>query len=236
MAFNFSNTYGNYRDARNQNKANKKKMEMLALALQQFQAGSKDAYGNKLSADGNGVWNYKLTKSSQQAVNNANNAMMRANTTANKTSAELMRDNLMGKSLANTLTARANQQAAMRSGARTNSNLGKISSSYGREGSQRLRDLYQQGVQAGKNANMYNAQLRNALNQNITSAQAPVSNIQGNLQRMIQGLNGAVMGQMNNIAANIKPKKDRLAETLRGLDQDQKEMLDMLESIISMSN
>lgn len=229
-----SNMYSNYRNARNENKANKKQQEMLAAALAQFQAGSKDAYGNKLSADNGGVWSYKLTKPSQQAVNNANNAMMLANTTANKTSSEIMRDNLLGKSLANTLTARANQQAAMRSGARTNSNLGKISSAYGREGSQRLRDTYQEGIKAGKNSTMYNAQLRDALNRNISTAQAPVSNIQSNLQGMVQGLNGAVMGQMNNIASNIKPKKDRLAETLRGADQDFNEIVDQVSKLLDL--
>lgn len=234
MGFFYSNAYGNFRDARNSNKANKKQQEMLAAALAQFQAGSKDAYGNKLSADNGGVWSYKLTKPSQQAVNNANNAMMRANTTANKTPSEIMRDNLLGKSLANTLTARANQQAAMRSGARTNSNLGKISSTYGREGSQRLRDFYQEGIKAGKNSAMYNAQLRDALNRNISTAQAPVNNIQGNLQQMVQGLNGAVMGQMNNIASNIKPKKDRLAETLRGADPDFNEVIELLIKILSL--
>lgn len=226
-----SNMYSNYKSARNNNKANKKQLEMMMHALNQYKAGSVDAYGNKLSANNSGKWNFNLSNPTQQAVNNANRAMYLAGTTANKSSGEIVRDNMIGKQLANTLTARANQQAAMRSGARTNSNLGKISSAYGQQGSQNLRDFYQQGIKAGKNSTMYNAQMRNALNNNINSAMSPVSTIQNNLQNMVSGLNGTVMGQMNNIAANIKPKQDRLAATLKGADQDLTEGLKQLKTL-----
>lgn len=194
--------YGKYKSGKAKKESAKTQMEQLMQALAQFKAGSEDMLGNRLSADSSGKWKFTLTDPTKHAVNNVNKAMYLADTTANKTSGEIMRDNLLGNHLANTLTARANQQAAMRSGARTNSNLGKISKAYGQQGSQNLRDMYQQGVKAGKNATMYNAQLRNALNNNIITAQQPINSIQNNLRGMVHGLNGSVMNQYNQLATS----------------------------------
>ena len=192
--------YGNYKKGKAKRKAAKARMKMLQEGLNQYKAGSIDALGNKLSANKQGVWDYNLNNSGKAARNAANNANYKLGTTADKTSAELSRDALMSNHLANTMTARANQAAAMRSGARTNSNLKNIANSFSQAGSQRLRDNYAQGIMAGKNANNYNAQMRQNLAQAATLANQPIQNIQGNLQNMVNNLNKPVMSQYNTMA------------------------------------
>ena len=217
--------YAGQRKARNANKAQKERMRLMHEALNQFKAGSKDAYGNKLSADGKGVWSYDLSNAGKAAKNASTNAIHKMNLTSDKTAAELSRNAMMGKHLANTMTARANQGAAMRSGARTNSNLGAVATDFGQAGSQRLRDNYMQGLQAGQNAVNYNAQMRQNLANAANTASQPIQNMQGNLQNMVNNLNNSVMGQYNNIAAAVKPKEDRLVAAMEGADKGFNEQL-----------
>lgn len=226
--------YAGQRKARNANKAQKRKMQLMREALNQFKAGSMDALGNKLSANAQGLWSYDLNNAGKAARNAANYANYKLGTTADKSAAEIARDNLMSKHLANTMTARANQAAAMRSGARTNSNLGRIADSFSQAGSQRLRDNYMQGIQAGKNAVNYNAQMRQNLAQAANAANQPIQNIQRNLQNMVNGLNGSVMRQYNNIASAVKPKEDRLVASLEGADKGFNETLDQLEKMLGL--
>lgn len=192
--------YGGYKAGKSRRKAAKAQYGAMQDALNQYRKGSTDALGNTLSANKDGRWSYDLGNAGQSAKTAANNANYLMATTPNKTSQQLMRDNLMGNQLANTLTARANQNAAMRSGARTNSNLGRIANSYGKAGSQGLRDNYLQGIQAGKNAVNYNANMRNALAQTANASNQQIQNIQGNLQNMVNGLNATAMNQGNNLA------------------------------------
>lgn len=226
--------YAGQRKARNFNKAQKQRMKLLQEGLNQFKAGSIDALGNKLSANNKGVWNYALNNAGKAARNAANVANYKLGTTADKTSAEIARDNLMGKQLANTLTARANQAAAMRSGARTNSNLRNIADSFSQAGSQRLRDNYTQGIMASKNANNYNANMRQNLAQSAMMANKPIQNIQNNLQDMVGNLNKTVMGQYNNMASAVQPKADRLVAAMEGADESFNESLQQAQSIAKL--
>lgn len=195
--------YGNYRKGKAKRKAAKEQAKQHQIALQQFRQGSSDAYGNKLSADNSGHWSYDLTYSTNKAKQAADRANVLLGTTANKTSDQLRRQNNFGNQLANTMTARANQNAAMRSGARTNSNLGNISTGFGQAGSQRLRDNYVQGLKNSQDAVNYNANMKNNLAQMATNTAAPINNIQNNLQNMVNNLNGAAMGQGNVIAKSM---------------------------------
>lgn len=192
--------YGNYKKGKAKRKAAKARMAMLQQGLNQFKAGSKDAYGNKLSADGKGLWSYDLSDAGKAAKKASTNAIHKMNLTSDKTAAELSRNAMMGKHLANTMTARANQNAAMRSGARTNSNLGSVATGYGQAGSQKLRDNYMQGLQAGQNAVNYNTNMRQNLANVANTASQPIQTMQGNLQNMVNNLNKSVMGQYNNMA------------------------------------
>lgn len=192
--------YGSYKAGKAKKKAAKARMRMLQQGLNQFKTGSKDAYGNKLSADSKGLWNYDLSDAGKAAKKASTNAIHKMNLTSDKTAAELSRNAMMGKHLANTMTARANQAAAMRSGARTNSNLGSVANSFGQAGSQRLRDNYMQGLQAGYNAVDYNTNMRQNLANVANTASQPIQTMQGNLQNMVNNLNKSVMGQYNTMA------------------------------------
>lgn len=227
--------YAGQRKARNANKAQKERMRLMQEALNQFKAGSMDALGNKLSADKKGLWSYNLNNAGKAARDAVNIANYKLGTTADKTAAELSRNALTNKHLANTMTARANQAAAMRSGARTNSNLGNIANSFGQAGSQRLRDNYMQGLQAGQNAVNYNAQMRQNLGQAATAAGQPIGNIQRNLQSMVNGLNNSVMGQYNNMAAAVRPKEDRLVGAMEGADKGFNESIQQFKDITELA-
>lgn len=236
--------YGAYKSGKAKAKAAKRRNQMLQEGLNQLKAGSIDALGNKLSANGNGLWSYDLNNSGKAARNAANNANYKLGTTADKTAAELSRNALTSKHLANTMTARANQAAAMRSGARTNSNLGNIANSFSQAGSQRLRDNYMQGLQEGQNAVNYNAQMRQNLGQAATAASQPIQNIQGNLQKMVNNLNRPVMGQYNNIAEAVSDpyaNGQHMADMWKGLgngatayaqNQQQQQNFDQFLSIL----
>lgn len=195
--------YGNYKKGKAKRKAAKAQAKQMQIALQQYMNGSSDAYGNKLSADPSGHWKYDLTYSTDKAKQAADRANVLLGTTANKTSDQLRRQNTFGNQLANTMTARANQNAAMRSGARTNSNLGNISTSFGQAGSQKLRDNYVQGLKNSQDAVNYNANMKNNLAQMATNTAAPINNIQSNLQNMVNTLNATALGQGNNIAKAV---------------------------------
>lgn len=196
-----ASTAGGFLSGQKKKKAQKNALRSMQRALNAYKAGSIDALGNKLSANKNNVWSYDLNNSGKAARDAANNANYKLGTTADKTAAELSRNALTNKNLANTMTARANQTAAMRSGARTNSNLGNIANSFSQAGSQRLRDNYMQGLQAGQNAVNYNAQMRQNLGQAASAAGQPIGNIQGNLQNMVGNLNNNVANIYKGIAA-----------------------------------
>ena len=178
-----------------------------------------DAFGNNLSYKG-GTWQYNLSNAGRNAKNAASNAIANAGSYQNKSRAEIARDTMNKNYLSNMLTARANQAAAMRSGARTNSNLGNISNSYARLGSQNLRNDYKQGFNDAKNSALYNANIRNALAQAANSSLQPINSMQGNLLQMITGLSGIQMNQLNNIAqakANSYLNGQDVADLIKGL-------------------
>lgn len=181
-------------------KAAKKRLKYLQDALKKYQAGSYDALGNKLSANNDGTWKYDLTYGSKQAKNAANKANIVAGTTPLKSSSEVLRDIYSANTNADNLVAKANQSAAMRSGARTNSNLGNIANSFSRQGSANLRNNYLNAFNNSKNPASYNAQIQNQLANYATNASSPINNIQRNLQNMVNSLNKTQMDQINKMA------------------------------------
>ena len=189
-----------YLSGRSKKKALKKKKKMMQDALKHYQVGSTDVYGNKLSSSSDGNWNYDLNLASQQARNASNRAMIDSANYVPKSASQIRNETLANNLLANNLTARANQSAAMRTGLRTGSNLGNIAAGFSRQGSQNLRNAYQQGLQNANNTTSINAKTRNSLSSAASSAMKPITNIQSNLQSMVNGLNKNVMQQENNIA------------------------------------
>ena len=191
---------GGYLSGKSKKKAAKKKMQMMQEALNQFKAGSTDATGNTLSADNNGRWSYNLGIGGQNAALAANRANILAGTTAPKSRSEIVRDNFNANHLGAMLAARANNAAALRSGMRTNSNLGNISRALAQQTNQNMLQNYANALMQGKNNATYNANMYSNLANSATNAAAPINNIQNNLQNMVHGLNGQVMNQMNAMA------------------------------------
>ena len=211
-----------YLSGRSKKKSLQKKKKMMQKALRHYQAGSTDAYGNKLSSNSDGNWNYDLNLASQQARNAANRSMIDSANYIPKSASQIRNETLANNLLANNLTARANQSAAMRTGLRTGSNLGNIAAGFSRQGTQNLRNAYQQGLQNANNTASINAKIRNSLSSAASSAMKPITNIQSNLQSMVNGLNKNVMQQENSIAngaGNPYLYGQEYADVLGGLGQ-----------------
>ncbi len=221
-----------YLSGRSKKKALKKKKKMMQDALRRYQAGSTDAYGNKLSSSSDGNWNYDLNLASQQARNAANRAMIDSANYVPKSASQIRNETLANNLLANNLTARANQSAAMRTGLRTGSNLGNIAAGFSRQGTQNLRNAYQQGLQNANNTANINARTRRDLSSAASSAMKPITNIQSNLQNMVNGLNKTVMSQENNIAnvaGNPYLYGQEYADVLGSLGQSAPEISDSFD-------
>lgn len=191
---------GGYLSGKAKKKAAKKRLQMMQDALNQYKAGSIDALGNKLSADNTGKWSFDLGIGGQNAALAANRANILAGTTANKSRSEIARDNFNANHLGAMLAARANNAAALRSGMRTNSNIGNISRALAQQTNQNMMNNYANALQTAKNNAMYNANVANNLGSAAVNASAPINNIQTHLQDMVNGLNYNVMNQINAMA------------------------------------
>lgn len=194
------NAAGSYLGGRAKRKAASKQLKYMKKALNEYKAGSYDAYGNRLKGNADGTWSYDLTNSAKNAQLGATKAMNALGNYQYKTGRDLANQNMVANNLANNKVAQANQSAAMKQALRSGSNLGAISASFARQGSKNLRNAYLQGQAQAQNAPMYNANMVNTLAQAAANAQQPLGNIQTNLQNQVNGLNRTAMTQLNNIA------------------------------------
>ncbi len=208
--------YSGYKSAKNANKAQKQIMKMLQEGLKQYKAGSLDAYGNKLSADKNGLWSYNLTNSVKDARSGANKAMSALGNYNPKSRSDYLSEGLYSLYSANKRVADSNQASAMKNALRQGSNLGYISNSYAQNNSNNLKKAYAQAFNNASNWQNNNANTLNNLANNASNAMRPIQNIQSNLQNMVNNLNRTVMNQYNNMAGAIRPKQDTLSSALVG--------------------
>lgn len=192
--------YGGWKSGQAKKKAAQKQLKYMKKALNEYKAGSYDAYGNRLKGNADGTWSYDLTNSAKNARLGATKAMNALGNYQYKTGRDLANQNMVANNLANNKVAQANQGAAMKQALRTGSNLGAISAGFARQGSKNLRNAYLQGQAQAQNAPMYNANMVNTLAQTAANAQQPLGNIQTNLQNQVNGLNRTAMTQLNNIA------------------------------------
>lgn len=190
----------NYLSGRAKRKAAKKQLKMMKKALEEYKAGSYDAYGNRLHGNSDGTWSYNLTDSAKNARLGATKAMNALGNYQYKTGRQLANQNMVANILANNKIAQSNQSAAMKQALRTGSNLGAISNAYSKQNVNNLRNSYLQGQFQAQNAPMYNANMVNLLSNAATSAQKPLQNIQRNLQNQVNSLNKTALSQMSNIA------------------------------------
>lgn len=181
-------------------KAAKRKLKMMQQALRMYQAGSTDAFGNTLSADGSGRWSYNLTPSTQYAVNGANAAMRELGSYRPKSFSSLLGNTFLGNNFANNYTANASQSNAMRRALQQGSNIGVISTAYNNSKMNDMRKNLSDSYQTAQNHDQYNANNRRTLGESAYYTQLPVNTIQSNLQDMVNNLNKTEMDQMNAMA------------------------------------
>lgn len=196
---------GGYLSGSSKKKTAKKQQQMLQEALNQYKAGSVDALGNKLSADINGKWKFDLGLAGKNAALAATRANILASTTPLKSRSEIARDNFNANHIGNMLAARANQAAAMRSGMRTNSNIGNISQALARQTANNFTQNYANALQNAKNDAVYNANIASNLGSAAYNAAVPINNMQNNLVQQVATLNPVSMQQYNNIANAQSP-------------------------------
>lgn len=194
------NAVGSYLSGRAKKKAAKKQRELLQQALKMFMAGSTDAYGNKLSADTTGNWNYNLSNAGKSAKLLSESALRDAATYQNKTPQQIADQNALTQALAEVNAKKVAQSAIAKSNLRTGSNMSNGLANIARQSAENLRNAILQGRSNATNSQLYNANIRNNLANIASNSMSPLNSMQSNLQNMVQGLNYPAMNQMNTIA------------------------------------
>lgn len=218
--------YMGQRAARNANKAQKQRMKMLQEGLNQFKAGSLDAFGNKLFAGKDGVWKYDLSLPTRLQKIAAENAMRSVNSYKNQSPIDIINKSRFGMERSLNESANASQGAAMKNALRSGSNIGAIATAFNNQKMKNIQNSLLNSYKLGQNYNQINANNINALGNNVTTLQQPINSMQNNLQNMVKGLNGKVMSQYNTMAGAIQPKQDRLSAAGKGADKGFRESLD----------
>lgn len=226
--------YAGYRNARNAKKAQKQRMKYLSEGLNQFKAGSSDVFGNKLSADKNGLWSYNLSNTGKSARDSASRAINAMNNYQNKSSRDLYAQDLASLINANNSVANANQASAMKSALRQGSNIGYISNAYNQAKSKNIANAMRSALNSANNSLKYNTNMRNMLANSAQNSMIPINSMQGNLQRMVNSLNKSVMDQYNNLAGAVQAKPDSLISALQGADKGFNESLSQLDKLLKL--
>lgn len=181
-------------------KAAKQRLKAMQKALQMYQVGSTDAFGNTLSAGKDGKWGYKLSVPTMMAKHGAEKSMVDLGTFTPKNYSQTLGQNLYGLSQANQQTAQANQAAAMKNAMRTGSNVGLISSAYNQSNMNNMRNAYNSAFKNAANWQNIGANTKNNLANVANNSMQPVNGVQNNLQGMVNSLNKTQMDQQNQIA------------------------------------
>lgn len=219
---------GGYFGGRAKKKARRKAEQRLREALAKLMAGSTDAYGNTLSADNTGRWQYNLSNSGKNAKTLADRALSSAANYQNKTARDIADDNALIRALTEAQMNKSAQSAVSHAGLRTGSNMSNILGNIARQSANNLRNSWMQAQSAGKNANEYNINMRNNLATGASNAMKPLNSMQTNLQGMVRGLNiptyqaylgnanamntlnGVTGGQTSNAMSGIIPNLTKL--------------------------
>lgn len=181
-------------------KAAKQRLKAMQKALQMYQIGSTDAYGNTLSADKNGRWNYNLSLPYKLQKISSDHAMKRLNEYKNLNPIEIQRKNSVGMTKALNDSAKASQGVAMSNALKQGSNIGTIATAFNRNRMANIQNSLLNAARSGQDYNLINTNNINALASNVNSIQQPINNMQNNLQSMVNSLNKTQMDQQNQIA------------------------------------
>ena len=121
---------GGYKKDKAASEAAKQRLRAMQKALQMYQIGSTDAFGNTLSAGKDGRWKYDLSLPTELQKIAAENAMRRVSSHQNVGPMDLIKQNKFGMNRAMNDTANASQGAAMKNALRSGSNIGAISTAF----------------------------------------------------------------------------------------------------------
>lgn len=191
---------GNHKQQKKAAKGNKQAdqlyLAMLQKALDEYKSGSIDTQGNRLRFK-NGTWGFDLSNSGKAEVTNANRQAYLANAMGGKLPSEYRNQLTAQDYLSAQRQANANQNAASRQALRTGNNVGDVMRSFGRAGSENLRQAMLQNMRNGQQAQVQ------AINNYITNAQN-AKNLTGttmnNLINMHNTLAIPALNQNNMIA------------------------------------
>lgn len=189
-------------------KARKKAERRLREALQRLMAGSTDAYGNTLSADSSGRWNYNLSNAGRNAKLLAESALRDAATYQNKTPQQIADQNALMQALAEVNAKKVAQSAMAKSNLRTGSNMANSLANIARQSSQNLRNSILQGRNNAANSNLFNANIRSNLANTAANSVAPLNSMQSGLRGMVTGLNMPTFNASLGIANQVNQMND----------------------------
>jgi len=191
---------GNHKQQKKAAKGNKQAdqmyLMMLQKALDEYKNGSIDTQGNRLRFK-NGTWGYDLSNSGKAEVTNANRQAYLANAMGSKLPSAYRNQLTAQDYLAAQRQANANQRAASRQALRTGSNAGEVARSFGRAGSDYLRQAMLQNMRNGQTAQ---AQSMQNLVNNAQQAKNLTGTTMNNLINMHETLALPALQQNNMIA------------------------------------
>lgn len=142
-------TIGNMKS---KNKARKARIAGLQNAKNEFTLGSTDTQGNRLNFNKDRGWGFDLSNSGKAEVTNANRQAYLANAMGGKLPSAYRNQLTAQDFLSAQRQANANQNAASRVALRTGSNVGDVMRSFGRAGSDYLRQAMLQNIRNGQAA------------------------------------------------------------------------------------
>ncbi|MBO7694936.1 MAG: hypothetical protein J6T10_20150 [Methanobrevibacter sp.] len=174
-------TIGNMKS---KNKARKARIAGLNDAKNEFTLGSTDTQGNRINFNKDRGWGFDLSNSGKAEVTNANRQSYLANAMSAKLPSAYRNQLTAQDYLSAQRQANANQNAASRVALRTGSNVGDVMRSFGRAGSDYLRQAMLQNIRNGQAAQAQN--IANYIN-NAASAKAITQGTMQNLLNMQEG-------------------------------------------------
>lgn len=177
-------TFESIGNMKSKNKARKARIAGLNDAKNEFTLGSTDTQGNRINFNKDRGWGFDLSNSGKAEVTNANRQSYLANAMGAKLPSAYRNQLTAQDYLSAQRQANANQNAASRVALRTGSNVGDVMRSFGRAGSDYLRQAMLQNMRNGQEAQAQN--VANYLN-NAASAKAITQGTMQNLLNMQEG-------------------------------------------------
>lgn len=183
-------TFESIGNMKSKNKARKARISGLNDAKNEFTLGSTDTQGNRINFNKDRGWGFDLSNSGKAEVTNANRQAYLANAMGAKLPSAYRNQLTAQDYLSAQRQANANQNAASRVALRTGSNVGDVMRSFGRAGSDYLRQAMLQNMRNGQQAQAQ------AMSNYINNAAGAKAITQGTMQNLLNMQNGPAAQQL----------------------------------------